>query len=347
MLGTRKGDKMVSKIDTIQISTDKTNFKDLSIVNADNKPYIVKTHERGERIFIGVHISRTQGNYNYSLHTHTYNYFKQQLEWVLKDLKIIDTNKVNLDRVDYCFDYDNSFGQMYKLNNMILLLYALEIKADLKNIIETNTILDQERTSLQAYNRGKSKQLYIYNKAIESDNRHLYDTRQEFRQMRLSLELNDTNVIKVLKANYEMLNRLQYNFETMQQVKIKHLYELYLREVAEGKINSFSVFITRYQEQIGTRYICEQLYFLTGHKGKFKNWIKDYRKKVKIKFVSESELKKTLSDMKKSVKAFWGSDIPLFLWKNTLIKVGTSLVFIMDRDMIKVKVKCLCMYVNL
>lgn len=306
---------MISKIDTIQISTEVSNFKDIDVINKDSKPYIVKTHERSNKIFIALHISRTQGNYNYEAETYTYKYFKKQLEWIYKDLGLIDIEKVTLDRLDYCFDSESSFENMYSLNNILLLLYALEIKADLKNVIETNTILDQQQTSMTAYNKGKTKQLYIYNKTVESDNRHPYNTRQEVRQMRLTLKLNSESVERVIESNVEMLKRLEFNFNVMEQQKINYLYELYLKELSEQKIHSFTSFITRYQEQITTRKICEELYYLAGHKGKFKNWLKEYRKKVNLKFISKTEMKKSLTEMRKSIKSFMGCNNPSFCVK--------------------------------
>lgn len=309
--------RLISKIDTIMISTNKHNLKDLSIINKDTKPYIIKPHERGERIFIGLQISKTQGNYNYSENTYTFEYFKKQLKWIYKDLGIIDVNQVALDRVDYCFDYTDNFSEMYKLNNILILLYALEIKADIKDTIETNQVLDQRKTSLTAYNKGKTKQLYIYNKKIESDNRHPYNTRQEFRQLKLSAQRFTTNNVKdVLQVNVAMLDRLINNFYAMEQQKIHFLYELYLKELAENKVHSFNSFVTRYNEQFTTRRICEEVYKMTGHKGKFKNWIKEYRKKIKLDFVSKTEIKGSLKEMKKSLKNYMGDIPPFLLQKN-------------------------------
>lgn len=300
---------MKSKIDTIQIHTDINNIKDISLINKDNKPYIVKARQVDDRIFIAIHGSRSNNRYNYSIETYTYTYFIDHLKWIYEDLGIIDVSKVELDRVDYCFDYDNKFDDMYKLNNALSVLYGIEVKADLKDMIEINKLIDQQKTSISIRNKGKTKQLYIYDKHIESEGRHPYTTRQEFRLMRMK----GKSIEQAIQITYLMLDNLYNNFYEAEQLKINNLYRLYLDELDQGKVHSFSSFITRYNEQIITRNICEQLYVLTGHKGKFKNWIKEYRKKNRLEFIKRSDIKKTIIEMKKSIKLYMGSNTTLFL----------------------------------
>lgn len=310
---------MHSKIDTIQISTEKYNFRNIDEVNKDNKPYIVKTHERGSKIFIGLHISRTQGNYNYGVETYTHKYFMEQLKWIYRDLGIIDVSQVKLDRLDYCFDYEENFEKMYKLNNTLLVLYGLEIKADFNDMIESNTVLEQKKTSLSVRNVGRTKQLYIYDKKTESRNRHPYSTRQEMRVMRLE----NKSIQDAIEVHYNMLGRLESNFYSMEQLKINNLYELYQKELKDGKVNSFTSFVTRYNEQIVTRRICEELHRLTGHKGKFKNWLKEYRKRNVIEFVSKENIKEMIFEMRKSMRRYMGTTrgiiSPFLVWKNNAI----------------------------
>lgn len=312
---------MISKIDTIQISTDKSNLRSLEEVNKDNKPYIVKTHERGNKIFIGLHVSRTQGNYNHGAETYTHKYFVEQLRWIYKDLGIMDLNQVKLDRLDYCFDYEDSFERMYKLNNIIAVLYGLEIKADFNDMIECNTIMEQKKTSLSVRNVGRTKKLYIYDKKTESKNRHPYSTRQEMRVMRLE----NKSIQDAIQVHYDMLERLESNFYSMEQLKVQNLYELYQKELNEGKVHSFTSFVTRYNEQIVTRRICEELHRKTGHTGKFKNWLKEYRKRNVIEFVSKEDLKVVIFEMRKSMRSYMGTMrgvIPPFLMPKNRVTRG-------------------------
>lgn len=307
---------MISKIDTIQISTDKCNFRNIDEVNKDNKPYIVKTHERGNKIFIGLHVSRTQGTYNHGAETYTYKYFMEQLRWIYKDLGVIDLNQVKIDRVDYCFDYEDRFEDLYKLNNILVVLYGLEIKADFNDMIECNTILEQKKTSLSARNVGRTKQILVYDKKTESKNRHPYSTRQEMRVMRL----DNKSIQDAIQVHYDVLDRLESNFYSMEQIKIQHLYELYQKELNEGKVHSFTAFVTRYNEQIVTRRICEELHRRTGHTGKFKNWLKEYRKRNVIEFISKEDVRVMISEMRKSMRSYMGTTRgvlpPFFSTKN-------------------------------
>lgn len=298
---------MVTKIDTIEVCIDKSNLIDPSIINKDIKPYISKVMDKGDKLFVVIHISRSQGTYNYGVETYTYDYFKKQMEWIIKDLYVLDVDKVLITRVDQCFDYKHSFDNMYKLNNMLTLLYALEIKAELKDVIERNTVLGQIKTSIEAQNKGKSKQLYIYNKDIESDSRHPYSTRQELRIKRLKLQgINFNDIDAILNLNYDILGRLSYNFYAMEDLQIKYLYALYCKELEERKIYSFNSFIIRYNEQITTRRICEELYYCTNHRGQFKNWIKEYRKKIDLQFVSKYEVETSIKNMQRATKKYRG-----------------------------------------
>lgn len=333
---------MISKIDSIEISMNKANIRDLDVLkkvdkSTYKKAYIQKVIDRNERLFIVIH-----NDYDTSKETYKLEYFFTQLDYILNDLGIVDQSQVRLNRVDYCFDYKvDTFESMYKQNNILVLLYALEINADLLNIIETNTILDQQKTSLQAYNRGNTKQLYVYDKEKQSP-KHPFSTRQEIRCKRLNVELTRENILEVVKGNIDVLSRLEGYFKQMEEQKIQYLYELYLKEYEKKQVHSLTSFITRYQEQIGTRYVCKELYKATGHIGKFENWLKEYRKKVDIKFVSKTDTKHMLADMRKSIKSYLGSDTTLFLYKKIEPPGATLNVFIMCFGLSEVKCECLC-----
>ena len=227
-----------------------------------------------------------------------------------KDMGIKDNSKIELTRLDYCFDYKNNFDDMFKLNNMLSVLYGLEIKAELQDMIESNTLLEQQKASIRTTNRGKTKELYIYNKKLESKGRHPFDTRQEFRLKRLQ----NKTIIQAIDSTYQLLNRLYNNFYAAEQLKINCLYALYVKEVGEQQIASFSNFVMKYNSEIVTREICKELYYRTGHHGKFDNWLKKYKKSGrKINFISKTQLYKMLKDMKRSMINFRGTSSTPFL----------------------------------
>lgn len=294
---------MKSKIDTIQISTDIENIEDIRAINNSMKKYISKVTQRDNKVYIVLHGSKTNEKYNYGDETYTYSYFLKRLHFMIEDLGIKDYSKIQLNRVDYCFDYEENFNTMFKLNNLLSALYGLEVKAKFKDMIESNTLFEQERTNITIANEGKTKQLYIYNKELQSNGKHPYKTRQEFRYKRL----RNRTITEILDSNYSMIDSLYDNFDIVEQLKVDKLFKLFKNKMDAHIIGDFKDFVKCYNDQIVTRKICEELYYKTGHTGKFNNWLKGYRKRNAITFVTKHELKKMFSAMKSSIKNYRGA----------------------------------------
>lgn len=280
-----------AKIDTIQFKTEKINTASNKF--SKDEP-LSRTSERDEYITLKAQVGKVVG---YTKDTYKYSLFKNTFQKLINENLLIDCKEVN--RLDVCFDYNQKYKQMLRINNFIQLLYAVEIGAKVNDAIEIRRTLDKKITNLIVRNAGDTKELSIYDKTrVVDEPQNFCKTRQEFRFKRLK----NADTDKVIDNLIELLPNLINYYEQVEQLKIEHLAKLYKEELAERKVNNLSSFVCRYQEDILTRNICKELYARAGFKGNFNRWLYKFIKdNTKLKFIDRQDVEHTLKQMQEQL----------------------------------------------
>lgn len=290
-----------TKVDTIQVSTQTNNVESVEEWYGDKgfiKENTTKTTEKDgiKKISSVLHPSRTGARYNTNEEVYTYSYYARVKKHMFKELTVINSQEVKLDRMDICLDTSIDFKTLYKLSNAITGLYALEKKADK---VWKNVNFWNERTN--GFNVAKQGfGLAIYDKEEESGGRHPYKTRIEFKFMKLGNVAEAKKIDELVK----MLDRLSDNLEMLENIKAERLYDLYIEHMEDGKVKNFTQFVAMNQDNILTSRMCNLLYEKVGMKGSFKKWISKYRQANTIVFISKEEINQMIKQMKKSIKNF-------------------------------------------
>lgn len=283
--------KIVSRIDTIQVSTSTTNIKDRERWT-DKTSFIIEKSVRENKGFIkaGLHLGRDKSRYNTDKDSYSLSYFNKRLNEMYSELGIIDFTKVNIDRVDFSWDFDESMKDInvYKLLNVFLGLYTLEVKS--RKTWENKDFFTFETNGLNCI--SKNKHLCMYDKEHESEGLHPYNTRIEYRYK----NLDKPNVKEKLEELVVFLERLSHNLQSLEKLRIDDLYKRYKHESSKRLVNSFSEFVNKYNDKVMTSNVCKELYSKICQ-GQYRNWIKQYRRSHEIRFITKKDVLGLISDM--------------------------------------------------
>lgn len=282
------------KIDSEELKVALENIQDMNEIDEDRKPFMkFKGIDRQGNARLMLHMSRQHGRYD----SNNYSYSKQMKgkSEMLKDLGVLVLNEVSLNRVDICFDYGLEYMDMYKLNDCMMGLYGLEYKE--QEAVDISDKRKRKPTSMRCSPRHQ--QLYIYDKKHESKGMHLYNTRVEFRFK--DVRVDEKTKIKDLS---KLLDRLIVNFEAFEKQRADDLYEWYREDVASGVVRNFSEFVRHNDRFITTTGICEALHSKVGLKGSYKKWLNKYRQTNSIEFITKTDIKTMIAEMKKAIKTY-------------------------------------------
>ncbi|WP_308001550.1 hypothetical protein [uncultured Clostridium sp.] len=265
-----KNDEFIGMVDSIKISVDSDNMEDYMCV--DGKPFISK-HKVNDKI-TGNCLSKIMVlNPNKLTHKytpiHSFKEFIATMDKIYIAITIKDTTKVNLHRLDIALDSTIDFGENFKF-----LLFAFELltinysKADKwyttnLNSLKRNTIIMKSRDF----------EICFYNKAEESDNRHLYKTRCEFRFLRISNKNYKVHFKKIL----DMIKNLECLIPKLEAQMNERLIALWKEESSCGDIKSFSEFVRKYNVYFYTNNIIKTVYSSSGLTGNYQKWLDRFR----------------------------------------------------------------------
>lgn len=288
---------MKAKIDTLELVTPLDNTREVEGWNSLHftKEKSVRIKPNGE-VLVVLHPSRVDGRYNYSDESYKYTYYKNKKEEMLNQMQIQVKENTDISRLDVCIDLEEDFTKMYPIFNILIGLYLIEV--DTKKAWENVDYFTRKANGLNAITRHK--ELYIYDKAFESNGLHRYKSRVEFRFK----SLRSTEESKKLKDLMKLLDALASHYEQFESIRIENLYQKYLSDTEQGKVYSFTEFVRANKDIISTMGIFKGLYEKVGLKGSASNWIKKYRKTNTITFYSKTEVKGFISEMKRAVKTY-------------------------------------------
>jgi uncharacterized protein YjgD (DUF1641 family) len=161
---------------------------------------------------------------------------------------------------------------------------------------------DLKKRSIKVIKR--SYELVIYDKELESEGTSQWKTRIEFRFKRLG---SRQTVEKAIKQVLEHIEAFPECIETLNEKKIKQLYDEYVVECApeyEGRITSFAAFVSKYADHIYNMDILKGLHQKVL-KGECRQWLYNYRQSGKtLTLFTKKDLLDYLRPIKAAVKSY-------------------------------------------
>lgn len=289
-------DRFATIIDSMEIKLKLTNVKDLDKINIDNFPYIkkdVRINAEQTEIVIPLSLNRRQGHYN-RLTTLSENGVEFQA--MLKDFGVIMQQDVKLNRIDIAIDTKLNFNDNFKY-----FLYIFELctysdkKADKWYTTDLNTLKNNSIKQI-----GRKLQIVFYDKNAESNSRHFYNTRMEFR----FLDISSTDFSKHLDKVINLINSIEQNVELLDKNMSERIIRLYECEMQQGVVKSLSEFVRKYDVYVYTKEILKNLYSHSGLSGTCANWIKNYKRINKLELFTATDVKNYKANCIRSIKAY-------------------------------------------
>lgn len=220
------------------------------------------------------------------------NAIKEVAEEIGINVMDIEPNRINI-----AVDSSLKYNDYVKLHLYIFELITFKESSRYKILC---TSLDTY-TENNIYFKGRDLKLSIYNKALESNGQHPYETRIEFRWCRYVTLNTKKSANKVIAKLKDIENN---NAELTKQV-VDKLSKRYVEEVENGSIANFTEFVRKYDKYFYTQEIIKGVYATTGLKGGFNNWFKFFKKmNPNFKVYTLSDIKKYKNMMIKSIKNY-------------------------------------------
>lgn len=276
-------------IHTVQLSVPIDKEKELPIPNA---PYVNTHYEVRDRMYVVINPNKYNGEI-YKL-----SKFNEVFNLILEELEI--TN-YNINRIDVAFNTEIPFEECYKLSS-----YLNNLDATRTNAVNHYYTDDYKMNKRSIKICTKSYELEIYNKQLESNGRDKANTRIEFRfknRRKFTAEI----AIKTVK---KILTDLPKYTDEMNENMTNALYERYLIETNDsndGKITSFTEFVTRYYFMFFNKKI---LYSVHNKclRGTASSWYYKFTKSGHtLKLYSKKEMQAYINELKKVLELFYKS----------------------------------------
>ncbi|MGN1319322.1 MAG: hypothetical protein ACI4VF_09940 [Lachnospirales bacterium] len=261
----------------------------LNIIN--NKPYIIKHNARP---CTKGYLFPINANKLYNKEISTLSEFLEAIKEIQTDLGISDWV---INRVDFAFDSKLKYDDIYKYG-----LYIISLLSDItktKNVMDTQDANTRKKRALTI--KKTNFEFQIYDKALESNNKHPY-CRFEFRFK--NIRSNDIKSIIDRLQGY--IDSLPNSIENVETQTINDIYNLWEKENQQGcstQTRNFSEFVRRYNDNIFTRNIAKGLYNKILN-GDFDSWLKWYKRSNDIKFILKSDIDNISREMKKALDIY-------------------------------------------
>lgn len=278
-----------SRIDTLETREPQDNRKTLIFDLKGTESYLNKNMD------IVTKLNPNNFNFGYSK-----NYKLSETINTIEDMQtaltVIDTNKVNLRRVDISTDLSLEFDEISKFLDLV----HKSIRAKEKNGKAWSNLDEADlNTSNYLYRNRFKMEVEFYNKFKENPNAN-YPTRMEIRFLRISskdFKLHINNAIALWKA-------MSNNLEDVEKQMIEILKAKWIEERSINLGLTFSTFVYKYSNYIYTQNILKSLYKETGLTRNFRYWLQDFKKKFSIEFYTKADLIDFSKNVIKSLKDY-------------------------------------------
>lgn len=225
---------------------------------------------------------------------------KHNTEEAIKSIaEEIGTNILNIEcnRMDISIDSSLKYNDYVKLHLYLFELITFKDNSRGKMLCTNlNTLMDNN-----IYLNSRDLKLSIYDKALESNGQHPFQTRIEFRWCRYTSLDTEKSANKVLAK----LKDIENNNAELTSNMVNRLTNLYNIEFENGSISNFVEFVKKYDKFFYTADIVKAVYTAIGHEGNFNNWFKYFKKtNPNFNYYSLRDIKKYKAAIVKSIKNY-------------------------------------------
>ena len=204
---------------------------------------------------------------------------------------------IEYNRIDISIDSSLRYDDYVKFH--LYLFELITFKENSRGKILCTSLENYKENNI--YLNSRELKLSIYNKALESDGTHPYETRIEFRWCRYVSLDTEKSANKVLAK----LKDIENNNDELTARMVNRLSERYSEEISKGAITNFTEFVRKYDKFFYTADIVKGVYKSTGLKGNFNNWFKKFKKdNASFDYYSLSDIKSYRNLMNKSIKSY-------------------------------------------
>lgn len=211
----------------------------------------------------------------------------------------IESNRIHVEpnRIDIAIDSSLNYTNYLKLHLYLFELITFKNNSKGKMICTNlNTLRDNN-----IYLNSRDLKLSIYDKALESNGLHPFQTRIEFRWCRYV----NLDTKKSAKKALEKLKNIEENDNDLKENMIERLANLYKIEIKNGSITDFTDFVRKYDKYFYTSGIVKGVYTAIGFAGDFNNWFKYFKKNNhSCNYYSLKDIKKYKAAIIKSLKNY-------------------------------------------
>lgn len=282
-------------IDTLEVDILKENVSITAPINDESKKYIKAEGNRKDKdSYFRLKLSPK--------HLIGYNATnsKHNTEEAIKSIaEEIGTNILNIEcnRMDISIDSSLKYNDYVKLHLYLFELITFKDNSRGKMLCTNlNTLMDNN-----IYLNSRDLKLSIYDKALESNGTHPFQTRIEFRWCRYTSLDTEKSANKVIAK----LKDIENNNAELTSSMVNRLTNLYHVELKNGSISNFTEFVRKYDKFFYTADIVKAVYTAIGHEGNFNNWFKYFKKtNPNFNYYSLRDIKKYKAAIVKSIKNY-------------------------------------------
>jgi len=282
-------------IDTIAIKTDINNFEDFTTINNERYDYIDRVGDNFDNSVMKIKVN-LHTNYG-EMQLDSLKKHNKALEETLKEIGVLEVEKVALDRVDIALD-TNGYEYTKDFKKMLFAYELLTIKHKKSSRWYTTNLNTLRNNSIKLYD--SRFELEIYDKNLESNGVHPYNVRVEFRYKRLDKDIakGEEYIHKVI----DKVNEMDKHLPMLEENMAKRLIKLY--EMDKENVRSFSEFVRKYNDYFYTINILKEVYKSANMKGTCTNWIREFRRVNNLEFYTIKDIKELQKAMLKSLKTY-------------------------------------------
>lgn len=282
-------------VDTLEVDILKDNVSaPASIFNEDKKYIRLEGNRKDKDSYYRLRLSPKHligyNNTNSSINT------EKAIKDIIHEIGS-DSIHVEPNRIDIAIDSSLKYTDYLKLHLYLFELITFNSNSKGKMLCTNlNTLMDNN-----IYLNSRNLKLSIYDKSLESNGLHPYQTRIEFRWCRYVNLDTKKSVKKVVDKLQSMVNN-DSNLKTNMINRLSNLYEI---ELQNGAITGFTDFVRKYDKYFYTPDIVKGVYTNVGFNGDFSNWFKYFKKNnPSYNYYSLKDIKKYKTAIIKSLKNY-------------------------------------------
>lgn len=282
-------------LDTLEIDVLKDNVSNAeSIFNEDKKYIRLEGNRKDKDSYYRLRLSpKYLVGYN---NTNSSINVEKAVKEIIGE---IESNRIHVEpnRIDIAIDSSLNYTNYLKLHLYLFELITFKNNSKGKMICTNlNTLRDNN-----IYLNSRDLKLSIYDKALESNGLHPFQTRIEFRWCRYV----NLDTKKSAKKALEKLKNIEENDNDLKENMIERLANLYKIEIKNGSITDFTDFVRKYDKYFYTSGIVKGVYTAIDFVGDFNNWFKYFKKNNhSCNYYSLKDIKKYKAAIIKSLKNY-------------------------------------------